>query len=181
MCGTWAAGDDTLVVGVLGDCSVLGTLDHTVAVACSCAQGLTGYQVCYSSWYCNTVVDILMNYLAVRDHRLGLESQEGFLGSGISHADGSYSMIIWTLVSVQRDMFFFLSWHICIIAANTRWLNKITCFSGTCLRHPEHLLRKLLCSIEFFLQYFCKSRAIEYRTLQLAGYRITCGWYFLYT
>lgn len=49
MCGTWAAGDDTLVVGVLGDCSVLGTLDHTVAVACSCAQGLTGYQVCYSS------------------------------------------------------------------------------------------------------------------------------------
>lgn len=48
-----------------------------------------------------------MNYLAMRDHRLGLESQEGFLGSGISHADGSYSMIIWTLVSDQRDMFFF--------------------------------------------------------------------------
>lgn len=62
-----------------------------------------------------------MNHLAVRDHRLGLESQEGFLESGISHADGSYSMIIWTLVSDQRDMFFFfLSWHICIIAANTR-------------------------------------------------------------
>ena len=61
-----------------------------------------------------------MNYVAMRDHRLGLEGQEGFLGSGISHADGSYSMIIWTLVSDQRDMFFFLSWHICIIAANTR-------------------------------------------------------------
>lgn len=45
MCGTWGAWDDTSVVVVLSDCSVPGTVDHTVAVTCSCVQGLTGYQV----------------------------------------------------------------------------------------------------------------------------------------
>lgn len=49
MCGTWGAWDDTLVVVVLSDRSVPGTVDHTVAVTCSCVQGLTGYQVSYSA------------------------------------------------------------------------------------------------------------------------------------
>lgn len=105
MCDTWGAWDDTLVVVVLSDCNVSGTLDHTVAVTWSCVQELTCYRVGYSACCCNTIVSLLMNYLAMRDHRFGLENQEGFLGSGISHADGTYFMIIWTLVSDQRDMF----------------------------------------------------------------------------